>query len=116
MARPPLRLCFDPEPGVLAAARECEADVFLDAYGNTVQELDAEYSAYDDHSHFLAVADTDDQVAVRRPEGIAAGPVNVALAGDLQQAGRRGMGRPREGAGHEGRRDDARCPHGPSAA
>jgi len=62
MAQPPLRLCFDPEPGVLAAARECEADVFLDAYGNTVQELDAEYSAYDDHSHFLAVADTDDQV------------------------------------------------------
>src|SRR4029079_7952306 len=53
--------------------------------------------------------------AIQRPEGIA-GPGNVALAGDLQQAGRRGMGRPREGAGHEGRRDDARCPHGPSAA
>src|SRR3954463_4718035 len=62
-----------------------------------------------------AAADADDQVAVRRPEGIA-GPVNIALAGDLQQAGRRGMGRPREGAGHEGGRDDARCPHGTSAA
>ena len=63
----------------------------------------------------VAAADADDQVAVRRPEGIA-GPVNVALAGDLQQAGGRGMGRSREGAGHEGCRDDARCPHGPSAA
>src|SRR4029078_297477 len=51
-----------------------------------------------DHSpvgEVVAAADADDQVAVRRPEGIA-GPVNVALASDLQQAGRRGMGRPRE--------------------
>jgi hypothetical protein len=58
----PLRLEFDPAGRLLAAARECEAQVFLQAYGNTREQLEAEYAAYEPNSVFVALADEDDDV------------------------------------------------------
>ena len=50
-------LHFNPAADVLAAARDCEAAVFLDHYGNTAEQWDEEYGPYDDSSVFLAVTE-----------------------------------------------------------
>ncbi|MGJ7440955.1 hypothetical protein [Aquipuribacter sp. MA13-6] len=50
------RLVFDPTGDLLAAARECEADVFLARYGNTREQLAQEYGPYEQQSVFLALA------------------------------------------------------------
>jgi len=50
------RLVFDPRGDLLAAARACEADVFLARYGNTQAQLDEEYGPYEGQSVFLALA------------------------------------------------------------
>ena len=52
-----LSLRFDPEADLLAATRECEAEVFLRAYGNTRQQLEDEYGPYEQASVFIALAD-----------------------------------------------------------
>ncbi len=52
-----LRLCFDVQDDLLAAARGCEVDVFDSAYGNTPEQLAQEYGPYDDASVFIALAD-----------------------------------------------------------
>jgi hypothetical protein len=57
-----LRLLFRPEGELLERARACEADVFLRAYGNTEADFAAEYGPYDAASHFIALADGDDDV------------------------------------------------------
>jgi hypothetical protein len=59
---PALRLCFDVDDDLLAAARQCESDVFDSAYGNTPDELEKEYGRYDDTSLFIALADDDNRV------------------------------------------------------
>lgn len=61
------RLVFDPRGDLLAAARACEADVFLARYGNTRHQLEEEYGAYEGQSVFLALAtpDGDVEAAVR---------------------------------------------------
>ncbi|MGH8861358.1 MAG: hypothetical protein ACRDVG_09030 [Jatrophihabitantaceae bacterium] len=60
-------LHFDPESDVLRAARECEAAVFLDQYGNSSQQWDEEYGPYDDTSAFLAITEPGgDAVAAMR--------------------------------------------------
>lgn len=56
------RLVFDPRGDLLAAARACEADVFLARYGNTRDQLDEEYGAYEGQSVFLALAAPDGEV------------------------------------------------------
>ncbi len=58
----PLRLVFDPTGDLLEAARECEADIFLRTFGNTREQLQAEYARYEDASFFMALADPDDNV------------------------------------------------------
>jgi hypothetical protein len=58
----PLRLVFNPTGGLLDAARSCEADTFLHTFGNTREELSAEYDPYDDASVFLVLADPEDKV------------------------------------------------------
>lgn len=58
----PLRLVFNPTGRLLAAARACEAEIFLQTYGNSLEELQAEYSRYEDASVFIALADPDDKV------------------------------------------------------
>jgi hypothetical protein len=52
-----LSLRFNPEAELLAATRDCEAAVFLRAYGNTRQQLEDEYGPYEDASVFIALAD-----------------------------------------------------------
>lgn len=53
---------FDAQGALLASARECEAEVFLRWFGNTRQQLDAEYGPYEDSSVFLVIADERDEV------------------------------------------------------
>ncbi len=57
-----LRLVFDPRDGLLAATRDCEADVFSQWFGNTRQQLADEYDAYEHNTVFLALADEHDEV------------------------------------------------------
>jgi len=57
-----LFLTFNPSGPLLDAARQCEEDVFLKAFGNTREQLDAEYGQYDSQSVFLAVSDSDNLV------------------------------------------------------
>jgi hypothetical protein len=52
-----LSLRFNPEADLLAAARDCEAEVFLRVYGNTRQQLEDEYGPYEHASVFIALAD-----------------------------------------------------------
>jgi hypothetical protein len=61
-SRSALRLHFDPTGDVLAGARECEAEVFLRAYGNTRDEIADEYGPYEDSSVFIALTDESDEV------------------------------------------------------
>jgi hypothetical protein len=57
-------LHFDPVGDVLAAARSCEAAVFLEAYGNTAQQWRDEYGPYDAASVFITILNpADDAVA-----------------------------------------------------
>lgn len=58
----PLRLVFDPTGDLLEAARACEADIFLRTFGNTREQLEAEYGRYEDASVFIVLADPDDKV------------------------------------------------------
>jgi len=53
-----LRLVFDVRGDLLDAAKACEQDVFDAAYGNSPEELDAEYGPYDDASVFIALVDS----------------------------------------------------------
>lgn len=52
-----LNLHFDARGDLLEAARQCEEDVFLQAFGNTRTQLEEEYGPYNDQSVFMAVAD-----------------------------------------------------------
>jgi hypothetical protein len=52
-----LSLHFDVRGALLDAARDCEEDVFLQAFGNTRAQLEDEYGPYNDQSVFVAVAD-----------------------------------------------------------
>lgn len=52
-----LSLRFNPDGDLLEAARDCEAEVFLRAYGNTRQQLQEEYGPYEQASVFIALAD-----------------------------------------------------------
>jgi hypothetical protein len=55
----PLRMVFDPMGDELAAARACEAEIFLNTYGNTLGELRMEYGPYEDASVFIALLEPD---------------------------------------------------------
>ncbi len=56
------RLVFQPEGHLLDAARACESEVFLHAYGNTSEDFVREYGPYEGASHFIALASADDEV------------------------------------------------------
>jgi hypothetical protein len=51
------RLLVADSPAEIAAARDVEARVFLDAFGNTPDVMAQEYGPYDERSRFLAVLD-----------------------------------------------------------
>jgi len=51
-----LYLNFNPTGDLLKATRECEQDVFLEAFGNTREQLTEEYGPYEDNSTYICVA------------------------------------------------------------
>lgn len=55
-------LVFCPEGELLERTRECEADVFLRTYGNTAEELAAEYGPYEAASRFITLTSGDGEV------------------------------------------------------
>ena len=59
---PDIQMHFDPGGSLLASARDCEAEVFLKWFGNTAEQIDREYSPYEDSSAFLVLADGDEPV------------------------------------------------------
>jgi hypothetical protein len=62
-----LVLHFDAQGCALAAARDCEASVFLDQYGNTAEQWAEEYGPYDATSTFITVTEPGgDAVATMR--------------------------------------------------
>jgi hypothetical protein len=82
MTPPPLRLVFDPTGDDLVAARACEADVFLEAYGNTAEELEREYGPYEDATGFITVIDQDGE-AVAAARFITPGPAGLKTLNDV---------------------------------
>jgi hypothetical protein len=82
MTDSPLRFVFDPQGEELAAAKRCEADVFLAAYGNTTEEFDLEYGPYTDQTGFMAVLQ-DDGEAVASLRFIANGPAGLKTLNDV---------------------------------
>ncbi|MGK5113587.1 MULTISPECIES: hypothetical protein [unclassified Geodermatophilus] len=59
-----LRLLVADSPAERAAARDVEARVFLQAFGNTPEVMEQEYGAYRDRSRFLVVLDDADGMAL----------------------------------------------------
>lgn len=66
-------LCVDPAGEQLLAARECEAAVFLESYGNTAAQWAEEYGPYESQSVFVAVLDR---------AGDAVGAARMIMPGD----------------------------------
>ena len=85
MSAAPLRFVFDPVGDELAAARQCEADVFLDAYGNTAEEFAVEYGPYEDSTGFMTVLQ-EDGVAVATARFVVPGPSGLKTLNDTQRA------------------------------
>jgi hypothetical protein len=67
-----LTMSIDPRGELLDAARECEADVFFDVYGNTREQWVDEYGPYEPASVFLALPE---------PGGDVVGVCRVILPG-----------------------------------
>ena len=77
-----LNLHFDAQGDLLESARQCEEDVFLQAFGNTRAQLDEEYGPYDDQSVFVAVSDDAGHV-VGACRLITPGPAGLKTLNDV---------------------------------
>jgi hypothetical protein len=77
----PLRFVFDPVGDELAAALDCEAAVFLQTYGNTVDQLADEYGPYADSTGFMTLLDESGQ-ALATTRFIAPGPAGLKTLND----------------------------------
>ncbi|MGY2066375.1 hypothetical protein [Blastococcus sp. SYSU DS0619] len=75
------RLLVAHSPAERDAARQVEADVFLQAFGNTPELLAQEYGPYEERSRFVAVIDDESGVALGTARLITAGtsPVKTLL-------------------------------------
>ncbi len=78
-------LHFDPTGDVLAAARDCELEVFLRTYGNTREEIADEYGPYEDSSAFIALTDSRGDV-VAETRMIAPSAAGLKTLNDLSRA------------------------------
>lgn len=78
-----LHLNFNVTGFLLDAARECEEDVFLKAFGNTREQLDLEYGPYDAQSVFLTVSDAD-AVVIGSCRIITPGPAGFKTLNDIK--------------------------------
>ena len=81
----PLRFQFDPVDADLVAARECESDVFLQTYGNTVEQFAEEYGQYESATGFMAVFN-EAGVAVAAVRFIKPGPAGLKTLNDVSRA------------------------------
>jgi hypothetical protein len=77
-----LRFVFDPVGDELAAALECEADVFLETYGNTIDQLADEYGRYADSTGFMTLLDEHGS-ALATTRFIASGPAGLKTLNDV---------------------------------
>lgn len=77
-----LNLNFDPRGEQLEAARQCEEDVFLQAFGNTRSQLEEEYGPYNDQSVFVSVSDDSGHV-VGACRLITPGPAGLKTLNDV---------------------------------
>lgn len=80
-----LTLKFNVQGDDLVAARECEADVFLTAFGNTREQLAEEYGPYEDQSIFLSVTD-DAGNTLGSCREIVPGPAGLKTVNDVSRA------------------------------
>ncbi len=78
-----LHLGFNVTGAALEAARQCEEDVFLKAYGNTREQLDEEYGPYEDQSVFVTVSDNDG-VVLGSCRIITPGPAGFKTLNDIK--------------------------------
>lgn len=81
----PFRLVLDPTHHALELARACETDVFLTHYGNTLEQLAAEYGPYESHSVFMALLDQHD-CALAACRLIRPGPDGLKSINDVERA------------------------------
>ena len=81
----PLRFVLDPVGDELVAALDCEADVFLKTYGNTLDQLDEEYGPYAEATGFMTLLD-DDCRALATTRFIANGPAGLKTLNDTMRA------------------------------
>jgi hypothetical protein len=84
MSAAPLRFVLDPVGDELAAALRCEADVFLETYGNTAAEMDREYGPYLDQTGFMTVLAQDGE-AVATARFIGPGPAGHKSLNDTSR-------------------------------
>lgn len=75
-------MVFDPVGDELVAALECEADVFLDAYGNTIEQFAQEYDSYADSTGFMTILDESGQ-ALATTRFIAPGKSGLKTLNDV---------------------------------
>lgn len=81
---PLLFLHFDVRGDLLDAALDCEEDVFLQAFGNTREQLNDEYGPYNEQSVFMAVADEGGEV-VGVARLITPGPAGLKTLNDVKR-------------------------------
>ena len=79
-----LTLHFNVRGDLLEAARQCEEDVFLQAFGNTRAQLEEEYGPYNDQSVFVAVADDSGHV-LGSCRLITPGPAGLKTLNDVSR-------------------------------
>ncbi len=77
-----LNLHFNPRDDLRNAALECEESVFLEAFGNTRNQLDEEYGPYNDQSLFISVSD-DSGFVVGAARLIQPGPAGLKTLNDV---------------------------------
>ncbi|MFS3130049.1 hypothetical protein ACLM5J_16735 [Nocardioides sp. Bht2] len=84
MSAAPLRFVFNPTGDELAAAKRCEADVFLETYGNTPEEFEVEYGPYESATGFMAILREDGE-AVGAARFITPGPAGLKTLNDVSR-------------------------------
>lgn len=81
----PYRLVFDAVGQDLDAARACEAEVFLDRFANSPEEMAEEYGAYESATGFIAIIDDSTGEAVAAMRFIAPGPAGLKTLNDVSR-------------------------------
>lgn len=80
----PLRFVLDPVGDELVAALDCEADVFMQTYGNTVDQLADEYGPYADATGFMTLLDENCR-ALATTRFIVPGPTGLKTLNDTRR-------------------------------